>query len=309
MENIILNIDSRFRNKIAYPNSGFFIHKLSEKIRNCKYIRLSSIEISNLYFTFSTKKKNTSFKITLYDGYVYTLTINDGIYNYCRLITAIQTELSKLNVLKSVNFTITFDINTGFVSIESDNVTSYDFSNGTNNFPSLGYLLGFRESTYNALSKIIPGTTTTVYYILSEAQLNPTDDRYLFLRINDYGVVNHDYEAVPIYDPNDPTKIIEYKQIQGSRNLFAKVILGAKASMVFDNGSNFLTKSYIFKQPVDLYKFEIELIDPRGYTIDMLYSDFSMTLEIGQVLNSDLGNKMSNDLFRKEIYHKSLNDL
>ncbi len=76
--------------------------------------------------------------------------------------------------------------------------------------------------------------------------------------------------------------------------------------MVFDNGSNYLTKNYIFKQPVDLYKFEIELIDPRGYTIDMLYSDFSMTLEVGQVLNSDLGNRMSNDIFRDKY---SVNDL
>ena len=60
MDNIIINIDSRFRNKQIYNNSGKFIYQLSEKIKNCKYIRLSSFEFPNLYFTFTEKKNNIS---------------------------------------------------------------------------------------------------------------------------------------------------------------------------------------------------------------------------------------------------------
>jgi len=34
MENIILNIDSEFRNMEHYPNSGYFSYKFKESIKN-----------------------------------------------------------------------------------------------------------------------------------------------------------------------------------------------------------------------------------------------------------------------------------
>ena len=43
---------------------------------------------------------------------------------------------------------------------------------------------------------------------------------------------------------------------------------------------NLLTKEYIFKQPIDINKFDIELIDPYGNIIDMIYMNFSFTLEL-----------------------------
>jgi len=58
MDNIIINIDSRFRNKQIYSNAGKFTYHLGDKIKNCKYIRLSSFEFPNLYFTFTEKKNN-----------------------------------------------------------------------------------------------------------------------------------------------------------------------------------------------------------------------------------------------------------
>ena len=63
MDNIILNVDSRFRDKKKYPNSAKFTYRMSETIKNCKYIRMSSIEFPNLYYNFTLKKGNTSFKI------------------------------------------------------------------------------------------------------------------------------------------------------------------------------------------------------------------------------------------------------
>jgi hypothetical protein len=57
MENQLINIDSRFRNKNKYQNPGKFTFHLKEKIKNVKYIRLSSVELPNLYFTFTDEKK------------------------------------------------------------------------------------------------------------------------------------------------------------------------------------------------------------------------------------------------------------
>ena len=64
MENVLVNIDSRFRDRLKYPNAAKFTYRMSEKIKNCKYIRMSSIEFPNLYHTFSSKKLNTYFYIT-----------------------------------------------------------------------------------------------------------------------------------------------------------------------------------------------------------------------------------------------------
>ena len=60
MENILLNVDSRFRMKDKYPNSAKFSYRASEKIKNCKYIRVSSIEFPNLYWTFNYILKSKS---------------------------------------------------------------------------------------------------------------------------------------------------------------------------------------------------------------------------------------------------------
>jgi hypothetical protein len=91
MDNILINIDSRFRNKQVYTNSGKFIYNLSENIKNCKYIRLSSFEFPNLYFSFTQNKLNTSFKI-IKDYVTYDILIEDGFYASDTLLKEIQAE-------------------------------------------------------------------------------------------------------------------------------------------------------------------------------------------------------------------------
>jgi hypothetical protein len=72
-----------------------------------------------------------------------------------------------------------------------------------------------------------------------------------------------------------------------------------KAEQVFDNGSNFLTKSYIFRQPIDLDRFSISLTDPRGNIVEMVHMDFSLTLEIGIIHDSSLHYEISDTLANK----------
>ena len=123
MDNYIINIDSRFRNKQLYNNSGKFVYTLSENIKNCKYIRLSSIEISNLYFTFTIKKQNTLFTI-IKDNVSHIVTIDDGYYASDTLLSAIQVKLDIINTNLDTYFAIEFDYNNGFVTIQNDTVFS-----------------------------------------------------------------------------------------------------------------------------------------------------------------------------------------
>lgn len=290
MENIIINIDSRFRNTSVYPNSAFFVYKLNDVLKNCKYIRVSSFEIPNLYFTFSERKKNLSFTVTIGSN-TRTISIDPGMYNYEQILTAIQDKINIINTELSVDITTVFTSINGFVKFEGNTVFSMNFDNNDPYLHSLGYYLGFRKPSYTSQTKVVSGVTT--YYIVSESQLDTTGDHYLFLRINDYGVIHHDFDSI-----TNNYEVTNVMKTPGRKNLLAKIIVQAqKTEHVFDNGSNLLTKTYIFKQPVDISKLEIELIEPSGFTIDLLYMDFSFTLEVGVITNSHLKEEFTNDLF------------
>ena len=292
MENIIINIDSRFRDRTAYPNSAFFVYRLKEVLKNCKYIRLSSFEIPNLYFTFCTRKKNLSFKL-LYNSNEYTIAISPGMYNFEQLLVVIQNAINQLITDEGLSITInlSFTSITGFVTINADEPFGMDFSNGDSYLKPLGYFLGFRKNIYSSQVKTISGTD--VHYIVTESQLDTTGDHYLFLRINDYGVIHHDFDSI-----TNSYQLSDSMKMPGRKQLLAKIVINEqKTEHVFDNGANFLTKSYVFKQPVDISRLEIELIEPSGFTIDLLYMDFSFTLEIGVITNSNLKDQLTNDVF------------
>jgi hypothetical protein len=70
----------------------------------------------------------------------------------------------------------------------------------------------------------------------------------------------------------------------GDKNILGKIVLTqSKAIMVFDNSSNYLTKSYTFKTPQSISRLNIELIDRFGTIIDMLNLNYSFTLELQTV--------------------------
>jgi hypothetical protein len=129
--------------------------------------------------------------------------------------------------------------------------------------------LGFRglNSSYlyaTQVNSIDPATKKPSYHWQGETYLDITKDEYLFLRINDYGVI-YNYHR--------------------EKTLLAKIILYDQ-QFVIDNGANFLTKLYNFRQPINLSKLEIELISSSGTRINMNLIDFSMTLECGQIYDS-----------------------
>lgn len=295
MDNIIINIDSRFRNKQIYNNAGKFTYQLSEKIKNCKYIRLSSFEFPNLYFTFTEKKNNISFKLKSNDK-EYIVIIKDGYYASDTLLLEIQDQFDKANLYMETEFKISFNYNNGFCSIENDKQFSVEFSNQPSRYHSLGHQLGFRQDTCIGIPRVEGGSA--VFSITTESQLDTIGDQYIFLKLNDYGVIYHDYEDIVTKDSSG--EIIAREKYVGDKNNFAKIIMNKnKAEQVFDDGGNFLTKSYIFRQPIDLDRFNITLSDPYGNIVEMVHMDFSLTLEVGIVYDSSLQYEISDSLTNK----------
>jgi hypothetical protein len=215
------------------------------------------------------------------------------MYNFEQLLVVIQNAINQLITDEGLSITInlSFTSITGFVTINADEPFGMDFSNGDSYLKPLGYFLGFRKNIYSSQVKTISGTD--VHYIVTESQLDTTGDHYLFLRINDYGVIHHDFDSI-----TNSYQLSDSMKMPGRKQLLAKIVINEqKTEHVFDNGANFLTKSYVFKQPVDISRLEIELIEPSGFTIDLLYMDFSFTLEIGVITNSNLKDQLTNDVF------------
>lgn len=285
MENLLINIDSRFRNKNLYTNAGKFTFNLSNKIRDVMYIRLSSIEIPNLYFTFSEKKDNTKFIITTNNN-TYDVHIDEGFYDSSQLLQNIQDILDPI----PGSLTIKLNLANGYVTFESNTNFSINFSNN-GLYPSLGYQLGFRHNNYSSQTKTVNGKV--IKYIRGESQLDVIGDNYLFLKVNDYGLI---YNFINSDNVNTNETINTY---------LGKVIMSVnKAEKNFDN-NNFITKKHIFRQPTNISKFDIELLDPLNRLVDLVYMDFSFTLEVGVIYDKSVYDNYLNNI----DYQMMLNDL
>lgn len=273
MENILINVDSKFRNIHKYPNPGKFTFILDEPLKNISYIRLSSIELPTTFYTFTSGLNNISFAIIDSNDNQTYIYIKEGNYNSSQMVTYIQAQLNDANNAYGTHFKIAWDDIDYKVTFSNDTPFSLIFNNDELH-RSLGDRLGFRGTNTdylkeNQLISYDDFSNTYMYSWTADTFLDITKDEYIFLKINDYGVIYN----------NTNTK-----------NLLAKIILYDQ-QFVIDNGANFLTKEYIFKQPTNISKFDIELVNSLGNTIDMNLINFSMTLECGQNYDINSYNK------------------
>ena len=268
MENIICNIDSRFRDINSYKDSGLFTYKLNEPLKNIRYIRLSSIELPTLFYTFLQDYNNISFQIITNDNVTHTIIIAEGNYDSNSIISQIQTSLDLINESGFV-FSISWDSINYKVSFTNTTPFTLIFDND-NNHRSLGDRLGFRLDNSNYLAvdqntEFYISADRDLYYWTGETFLDITKDNYVFLRINDYGVIYNDVR---------------------NNTLLAKIILYDQ-QFIIDTGANFLTKAFNFKQPINISKLEIELVNSLGQTINMNLINYSLTLEFGRIFDSN----------------------
>lgn len=278
MENILINVDSQFRDTVKYPVSTAFVYVPNDKFKNVKYIRVSSAEIPNVFWEFLDVKANNYFSITLKDSgglgpRTFKVKIKEGSYtsdifgNYVDNIFQVINSSGDLSG-RLYNLKYTFDEITCLVTIsniEDGSVGGQPFlldfrKSLPTPYDSLGSILGFKNEIYDGIS-------TDTVAMTAEEILDVIGDTYCFLRVNDYGKI--------------------YNQVLDKR-LLAKIILDAnKTYYIYDN-KNFITKEYVFPQPVNIEKFYIELLDKYGNLINLRGQDFSFTLELGLVENSKL---------------------
>jgi len=276
-------------NPTAVSSSSHFIFRIRRQIKNAISIKLSSLELPNTFANFSNARGNTSFGIRVHgdsDNPDYTIVnidsdnIPEYIPNAKLLAEAIQTKLRDLptdSFSERATFTCTVN-DQGYIVIGNTSATviNYDFNFAYSTveiplFDPLGTLMGFKTNTTLYQNKQIDSTHSLTATYLPD--LN-TDD-YIYININDYSTV------VP-QTINDTYFTV-----------FAKIpITVDKGQIIFDNDSNNSTnKTYRFLLPSNLQQLEIQLLDRGGQELTF-DGNYSMTLEVEEVLNQSLYEKM-----------------
>ena len=291
----VINIDSRFRKSpndiIATPesialiqySSTNFLYKLINPIKNVVSIRLSSIEIPNTNYTFSDANSNVSFRIYYPTGQTisfYDVVITNGNYivdtasNILpnNLIIELETQLNTntLGLVFQVNFNLITSrltiLETTFKQFDIDFITNNTFSYRISDW-GLGFNLGFSKKAYIG-SNVYAG----------ENLVNAIGPNYLFLTLDpDWKVVKHsNYETTEL-------------------SAFAKIIVQeSKNTVIYDNGSNTITKEFWFDKPQTIRSFKVRLTDLYDQPIDLVGENMSLTIELKEVMNPSLYNHYTN---------------
>lgn len=269
----VINIDSRFRSYVSStpPNtydesaSSNFVFRPARPYKNIISLKVSSLEFPNVIYTFSASRENITIGISQPPGNPYVnFTISPGNYpDATTLATAVEDAIQATYPTFSVDYNST----TNKITISDANPFDMDFTPSTLTLPfdnGLGHYLGFRNLTY----------TTGLSSYTGEACPDIYGDTYVYLAINDYSVIEHQ-------DFNHT-----------SFSALAKIQLNVPKNAVIFDQLNTTTKEYFFQQPTNINQLRLRLLDSYGRELDLLGMNFSVTLEMKEVVNHALYEKM-----------------
>jgi hypothetical protein len=267
----LLSLDSRFADQRACENSEFKI-VLPYPIKNVMRVRLASIEIPLVEYLFSLQYGNTTLAVKV--GFSTTFTkmppIMSGNYTATELLQAIQN-----NLVDNIHsgFLVTMNQYNGRCTIRNSSVPFEIYLMSFNKeiasrpaYWGLGYYLGFREG------RIVAEKDKNGYFITGSSVINIQQNQYYLLQLQ------------------YPEQIVNLKHRLDEDDYldaFAKIVLkNGYFTIAFDDNSNLLRKEFTFISPVTIPFFTLKLLNPFGEPVDMLNVDWSVTLEITDVVSS-----------------------
>jgi hypothetical protein len=270
-----LNLNSAFRTNYSTTSSTSFQYIIPAEIKNVVSLRLSSIEIPNAWYLFSSANGNNQFIVSTYtlaNGLnTYNITIPDGNYGASCLTNYLNnnffyksmttTDLKYIVFsIDSYSFKSIFSVTTVAPLPPAEFYFSLEFNVpvGQNVMNTFGWYLGFRHEYY-------PDITVSV---ISEGLFDGGGDRYIYFSLDDYQKNKNIENIVGL----------EYSIL--NEDILAKVpMTNGKLCLVIDN-SNQLAKTRRYNGPINLNRIQIHVLDKFGNIIDLNNMDFSFTLEL-----------------------------
>tara|TARA_Y100001980_G_C14553460_1_gene338774 strand:+ start:44 stop:1090 length:1047 start_codon:yes stop_codon:yes gene_type:complete len=253
--------------KYTIPNSG---------MNNIVSLKLSSIEIPNSWFLFSSKIGNNKFTIEVkYTDscndfcHIFHIVLPDGNYDKVSIVNYLNEKYfiySDNEILKYIEVGINNYTNKFYFKIVDLAFEKFTFSlhfvekEQKNILETLGWILGFRLASYNNIDDLIQ----------SEGLFDAGGDRYVYLSFNDY-----QYN----YNQNN---IVCFDNMSVNENILAKIpLLNGKFSLnVNENDCNPLIKIRQYNAPVNINKVEIKLLDKFCNVINLNNMDWSFSVEL-----------------------------
>jgi len=310
-----LCIDSLFRENYNSTLSTNFHYNLPHPINNVISMKISSIEIPNFWYDFSSKKQNNFFKIKMFRMNLnndvsntvdkeFTVIVPDGNYNIDTMTTAMNNYF--INIGGGLDF-LFFEINETnsktiirarkitdpdpMVSLPSpynpaDPKYSPDFyftilfneNSHTPMYRTLGWMFGFRHPEYTVRYNDVYKDDTKSFSgsLLYYASLRSESS---------YGssVYNYIFVDIDDYQKNFSTdSIISYNNNSYlGNNILARITVNTGYnSLLIDNASDKIFKQRDYFGQIKLEKLNIRILDKYGEILDLNYNDFSLVLEL-----------------------------
>lgn len=290
-----LNIDTRFRENLYTTQSSDFVIQLPTKFNKVVSMQLAAFEIPVSFYGISAAYGNNHFYLQVeysdFDNEYAILTdeitviVPDGNYSATDLVDTINNILSpkddcnELAHPKRIFSYLEFHLNlnaggsgTGKVILRTHgkyasniNWIIMDFSKGidgndsyANAIQKIGWNLGFIKLYYYGLCSYT-----------SEAIMEPSTTRYIYLGIEDFS--NHS---------NDHFVGIINNSLM-SKDILARISLkGANFSILMENNMNIVSEPRSYFGPVDIQKLRVRLYDEFGNILQMNNSNYSFCLNL-----------------------------
>jgi hypothetical protein len=263
-----LHLNSCFRENYYKSNPCDFFYTLPTSIQNTISIQLSSIELPNAWYLFSSVKANNVMKIQINrdTAVVYEIVIPDGNYDITSLPHYLNTTYFYLSDTETDLQYIKISINpnngkTTICSEDCDMTFSVYFNESINAniMQCLGWMLGFRLANYLNMTSIV-----------SEGLYDGGGDRYIYVSVEDF------------QNNVNENNIVCFDRSILNQHVIAKIPLINGKFSITSNDYNGLSLSKIRKYngPVNIRRLHIKLLDKYGEVIDLNNMDYSITFEL-----------------------------
>ena len=275
-----LNIDTRFRDNYFNSQPSNFQVDLPLKFNNVVSMQLTAMELPTSFYNIDKSFGNNFFALVNTDEDItQIITIPDGNYTYADLINEINIILYNLKNTFFSNIVFTLDINresgsgrviVGLAACEINpglppentfilNFQTDEFGNQDRSTPlplKFGWMLGFRNGMY----------VNNITYI-SEGLIDLSAPRYVFLVIDDF----HN-------SANDGFYSVFSSSIL-NKNILARIsVRGNVFNYMAQNNLGLTTYPREYFGPINLQKFNVQLLDEYGRVLNLHNMDYSFCL-------------------------------
>ena len=264
-QTVILN--SLFREDYKNTSPTDFNLVLPYQFKNVLSLRLSSIQLPNVLYCFSSKKMNNIMYIAEQpvDGSIGakgTIFLPDGNYTLSQIAQVLETTINiELDIDPPRFEVIVYESTQKIAILNNKHVFSMNFLKDVESIDfnsTLGWSLGFRKIEYFCSSNY---TGESVY--------NNVASDYIYFVLNDF---NHSQSQ---------NILAMFQKSYIGNNILAMIPLTSHSFHIcFDNGSDFIEKKREYFGPVNLQRLKIELRNQYGELLDLNGMDFSFSLEV-----------------------------